>query len=715
MDRQLETSDASAGESGVDDPSATIDAAAMDRFLALGSVVTVAAGEAIVRQDEALGGVRLVLEGRVAIDRDGYRLREFAAGEFIGDGTLFGPDEALGTLYALAPARVLFIPRDAAIDYLTIYSEFGVAFCARAVRDHRARLGKLGEVYVAHRRLTERMETHNANLREAIHAVEQTARLVNQSPHPVLRIASNGLLLFANGPAAPLLQSWRCAIGAEVPPLWTQRVARALETDAPQILEAAIGERVFGVTIVPLPDLGYANVYAQDVTEARRKAALIEHMALHDELTGLPNRAALRDRLDALVDRAASGSRPAGGALMLVDLDGFESVRALFGHPVSDTLLIEAGRRLDGIVGSTGLVAALGGHHFAVLIEIARAAWNEAGAAAIADAIVTVLSRPFEIDTHRLQVGVRIGITFAGVAPGDSSADALKRADLARHQPTSPTGAYSFYRADLEEALHERHLLEIALHRAIGSDEIEVAFQPKVRVADGRIIGAEALARWRHPTRGMIAPAHFIPIAEQTGAIHLLGEQVLRIACRTAVGWPSDELHVAVNLSALQLRQADIVERVAAVLAETGLPSHRLELEITESSLVEDTEHAAAALERLRGLGVGLSLDDFGTGYSCLAYLASLKFDKLKIDRGFVMGMQSSRGTHKIAQTIVRLGAGLEMTVVAEGVECAEQWQQLRALGCAEGQGFLFSRPLTAAEFTATLLASPLLPLETAR
>jgi predicted signal transduction protein with EAL and GGDEF domain len=350
------------------------------------------------------------------------------------------------------------------------------------------------------------------------------------------------------------------------------------------------------------------------------------------------------------------------------------------------------------------MVAALGGHEFAVLTD---ATPDETGAARIADAIVTSLSRPFEIDAHRLQVGARLGITFVGDRPVDGSAGAMKRADLAKHHRGAVPVAYGFYRPELEAALRERHLLEIDLQRAIGTDEIEVVFQPKVNVADGRIIGAEALARWQHPSRGLIMPERFIPIAEQTGAIHQLGEQVLRIACKTATTWSNDALHIAVNLSALQLRQANIAERIAAILDETGLPADRLELEITESLLVEDIERAAETLDRLHKIGVRLSLDDFGTGYSCLAYLANLKFDKLKIDRSFVTGMHRSPELHKIAQSIVRLGAGLDMSVVAEGVELDEQWQQLREIGCAEGQGYLFSRPMTGDQLAQALQRDP--------
>ncbi|MBI3515711.1 MAG: EAL domain-containing protein [Proteobacteria bacterium] len=683
---------------------ATLDRRSLKRFLELGIEVAVAAGHAVMAAGSAVDAFYLVINGRLAVEREGQRLRELQAGEFFGERALFSAEPPIVTIRALGPATLLRITRDAAIDYIALYPQFGANFCALLVRENLARLTRLGEVYIANRALTEQLEAKNDNLRHAIITVEQTARLVSQSPNPVLRIASSGLLLFANGPAEPILGHWRCAIGASVPESWRDLVRDALAAGHPHTLESAIGDGVFVMTVMPMPDLGYANVYGQDMTETRRKAALIEHMALHDDLTGLPNRAALRERLDATVARADRRQ----AALILIDVDGLEPIRALFGHPVSDTLLIDASRRLDAIAGASDLVAALGGNQFAVLLEGTD---DEASATRVVETIIERLSTPFEIDSHRLQIGVHAGIALIGGTSLDSSEHALMRADLAKHQVGSTPGpAYGFYRPDLEQALRERHRLEIELHSAIGTDQIDVVFQPKVRIADGRIIGAEALVRWRHPTRGTVLPDRFIPIAEQTGAIRALGEQVLRLACRTAAGWARDDLHVAVNLSALQLRQADITERVAAILAETGLAPHRLELEITESLLVEDTERAVDTLERLRALGVRLSLDDFGTGYSCLSYLARLKFDKLKIDRSFVVEMHRSPDMRKLAKTIVRLGASLEMAVVAEGIELPEQWQHLRELGCAEGQGYLFSPPLTGAELAAALAASPELP-----
>ncbi|HUA52738.1 MAG TPA: EAL domain-containing protein [Candidatus Sulfotelmatobacter sp.] len=686
---------------------APIDGVSLNRFLELGTVTALATDQVIVHAGATVDGIHLLVSGRLSAERDGHRLRELEPGDFFGSGALFGVEPSLATIRALAPSRVIFIPRDAALDHLALYPEFGMALCARLVRENRARLAQLGEVYVAHRRLTEQMETQHATLCDAVCTVEQTARLISQSPHPVLRISNAGMLLFANGPAAPILRHWGCAIGTQVPADWSELVSQALAADQSRALESTVGDRVFSFTVTPLRDLDYANVYGQDVTEARRKAAQIEHMALHDELTGLPNRAALRDRLDALVAEAAAAARR--HALILVDLVDLEPIRALFGHSVSDAVLVWAAQRLGRIAGTAGMVAALGGHEFALLVEASGAAPDEA-IAKTADAIVTRLSRPFEIDAHRLQVGARLGITFVGGDSTDSSAAAMKRAGLAKHHREPAPAAYSFYRPELEEALHERRALELDLQQAIGTEQIEVVFQPKVNVADGRIIGAEALARWQHPSRGMILPERFIPIAEQTGAIHQLGEQVLRIACQAATSWPDDALHIAVNLSALQLRQADIAQRISAILAETGLAPGRLELEITESLLVEDIERAAETLDRLHRIGVRLSLDDFGTGYSCLAYLANLKFDKLKIDRSFVIGMHRSPELHKIAQSIVRLGAGLEMSVVAEGIELDEQWQQLRELGCAEGQGYLFSRPLTGDQLARALRAGPAAP-----
>jgi diguanylate cyclase (GGDEF)-like protein len=677
---------------------ATIDRRALNRFFELGTELLVPAGAAILRAGSASDGIHLLLEGRLAVTRAGRRLRELAPGDFVGEASLFRADPAPDDVQALGASTLLCIRRDAAIDYMVLHPEFGMALCALLVRENLTQLAELSEVYIANRALTEQVESKNETLRQAIVTVEQTARLVSQSPHPVLRISNAGQLLFANAPAEPILRSWRAAIGSRVPASWRTVVREALEAGSPRALELGVDGAVFMLTVVPLADLGYVNVYAQDVTQERRKTAQIEHMALHDDLTGLPNRAALRQQLDGVIARppAAAGA----AALILLDIDGLEPIRALFGHPVSDQLLVEAGRRLDALIGSTGMVATLGANHFAILLESTH---DEASATAATARIVDRLSVPFEVDSHRLQLGVRAGISLVGDLPGERTEDVLKRADLAKHRVgADPHCSFSVYRPALEQSLREEHALEAELRQAIGTDQIEVWFQPKVGLVDGVTVGAEALARWRHPTRGMVLPERFIPIAERTGMIRELGEQVLRTACRTAAGWAMQDHHVAVNLSALQLRQADIVERVAAILQETGLPAHRLDLEITESLLVEDTDRALVTLTRLRELGVRLSLDDFGTGYSCLSYLARLKFDKIKIDRSFVIDMHRSAEMRKIAKTIVRLGANLEMTVVAEGIELNEQRELLCELGCTEGQGYLFSAPLSSHDWSAS-------------
>ena len=663
---------------------------ALGRFLELGTETRVRAGAPLIQAGAACDSLSLLIDGRLAVTRDGRLLREIEPGTFVGAASLFRAEPPLNDVHALDGATVLQIPSDAAIDYMALHPEFGMALCTLLTRESLDQLARLDEEYVGHRALTEQVQAKNETLRQAIMTVEQTARLVSQSPHPVLRIAQSGVVVFANAPAAPVLRSWRTTVGGQVPVGWQQLVGEALDSGAPRAHELGIDETVFVLTVVPMPDLGYVNVYGQDVTQERRKTALIEHMALHDDLTGLPNRAALRRRLDGVLARAPMTA--GAPALVLVDVDGLEPIRALFGHQVSDQLLVEVARRIDTAVGFNDLVAALGANQFALVLE---GTGDEAEAAAATAALIERLSAPFAIDSHRLQIGARAGVTLIGRRPDDSVEDALKRADLAKHRAAGDPSGFSLYRAELEETLREQHALEIELRQAIGTDQIEVWFQPKVELADGRVIGAEALARWRHPTRGLIAPDRFIPIAEQTGLIRELGEQVLRTACRTAAGWSIEEQHVAVNLSALQLRQADIVERVAAILDETGLPAHRLDLEITESLLIEDTERTLVTLARLRALGVRLSLDDFGTGYSCLSYLAHLKFDKIKIDRSFVMGMHRNADMRKIAQTIVRLGANLEMTVVAEGIELDEQWRLLCELGCTEGQGYLFSRPLS--------------------
>jgi diguanylate cyclase (GGDEF)-like protein len=411
------------------------------------------------------------------------------------------------------------------------------------------------------------------------------------------------------------------------------------------------------------------------------------HLALHDALTGLPNRALFRERLE----QALARSRRAGDmvAALCLDLDRFKEVNDALGHPAGDRLLQEMAARLSRCVRETDTVARLGGDEFAILqvgIEQPR------GAHALAQRLIEVLAEPFDLGEHRTVGGASIGVA---VAPNDGgTADLLlKNADIALYRAKADgRGAARFFEAEMEARLQARHLLERDLRRGLADGRFELHYQPQVEPVRGRTVGFEALLRWRDPERGMVPPAEFIPLAEEIGLILPLGEWALRRACPEAAAWPAP-LRVAVNLSPVQFRHDDLAGVVATALRDAGLTPDRLELEITESIVLHETEATLATLAHLKALGVRISMDDFGTGYSSLSYLRRFPFDKLKIDRSFVQALGGQESDAAIVRAIIGLGRSLGMTTTAKGVETREQLARLRAEGCDEVQGYYFSRP----------------------
>ncbi len=435
----------------------------------------------------------------------------------------------------------------------------------------------------------------------------------------------------------------------------------------------------------------------------RRKVAeqQIAHLAAHDALTGLPNRALFRDRLD---HEFASVRRRGGDfAVLACDLDRFKEVNDTLGHPAGDALLRVIADRLRAVVREGDTVARLGGDEFALVLAHHDGARS---VGLVAQRIIDAVGRPVELDGHLTQVGVSIGIALGSLdSPGGPGghpcgvgADALfKNADIALYRAKgSGRNTYSFYEPGMDAEVVRRNLLERDLRAALHQGGITLHYQPVVRLADEVTGGFEALMRWQHPTRGLIPPGDFIPLAEETGLIVPLGAFALREACREAAGWP-DGLRVAVNVSAMQFRQPGLEQAVLGALAAAGLAADRLELEITESVLMQDSEAVIACLHRLRGLGVRIALDDFGTGYSSLSYLRRFPFDKIKIDRAFVRDI-AELDTAAIVRAIVGIGEQLGTAITAEGVETPEQLAAVRRAGCTEAQGFLYSRPLTAAD-----------------
>ena len=442
-------------------------------------------------------------------------------------------------------------------------------------------------------------------------------------------------------------------------------------------------------------------VTVEDITERRRAEARVRHMAHHDALTGLPNRAVFTERLEGALARLRgevrldNSSPPAAEpsdslAVLFIDLDHFKDVNDTLGHAAGDSLLRLAASRIQGCLRVQDLLARLGGDEFAVLLE---GLLNPDQATEIARRMIEAVSAPFALDGHETLVGASVGIALCKAGDLDVRSDRLLRqADMALYKAKADgRGTSSFFHAGMSSALRRRKDMERDLRRAVAEGGLDVHYQPIVALSTRRVVGAEALVRWHHPEHGPVSPGEFIPWAEQAGLIGDLGAWVLRAACARAARW--DNLSLAVNLSPEQVRQPGLVELVETVLAETGMPARRLELEITEGVLLNDTAATLATLSRLHGLGVRIALDDFGTGFSSLSYLRRFPFDKLKIDRSFITGMNDDSGAAAIVRTIVMLGRSLSMRVTAEGIETPEQRDRLRAFQCDEGQGYLLGRP----------------------
>ncbi|MHC2577252.1 diguanylate cyclase (GGDEF)-like protein [Bradyrhizobium diazoefficiens] len=424
----------------------------------------------------------------------------------------------------------------------------------------------------------------------------------------------------------------------------------------------------------PMQGGGWVATF-EDITEWLEAQAKISHMARHDALTGLPNRVLFHEQLEQGLRRTGSGDQL---AVLCLDLDHFKDINDSLGHPIGDALLKEVGRRLKATVGESDTVARLGGDEFAV-VQIGRS--EEAAARCLAGRLVEVISAPYEIDDHQIVIGVSIGISLSP-QDGSNADELLKNADLALYRAKADgRGTYRFFETGMDARAQARRLLEMDLRAALQRDEFQPYYQPIRDVASGRVVVFEALLRWNHPQRGLIAPINFIPLAEETGLIVQLGEFVLRSACTDAATWP-DDVDVAVNLSPVQFRNPNLIASVTAALTVSGLPARRLELEITESVLLQNSEATLTTLHELRAMGVRISLDDFGTGYSSLSYLRSFPFDKIKIDRSFVSELATREDSMAIIRAVTGLGRSLGIVTTAEGVENDAQLELLRREGC---------------------------------
>ncbi len=462
------------------------------------------------------------------------------------------------------------------------------------------------------------------------------------------------------------------------------------------IVKGGVEGRVFSIVNKPLADGGWLATH-EDVTERQRAEERIVHMARHDALTDLPNRVLLRERLEHELKRVKRGEIL---AVLCLDLDRFKAVNDTLGHPVGDELLKVVADRLRGCTREPDTIARLGGDEFAIIMTSMQQPTDAAGLARrIRDSIV----KPFHLDGHQIVVDISIGIS---VAPLDASTpdQLLKNADMALYGAKGDgRGTYRFFEPEMDARMKARRDLEMDLRSAITNKEFEIHYQPLVNLETNEISGFEALLRWHHPERGIISPADFIPIAEETGLIVALGEWVLRTACKETANWPSDT-KIAVNLSPAQLKSRNLLDVVMSALKDSGMAPNRLQLEITESVLMHNTFGTLAMLHKLRELGVQIAMDDFGTGYSSLSYLRSFPFDKIKIDRSFIQDISSAAEPLAIVHAVAGLAKCLNMVSTAEGVETKQQMETLQTVGCTEMQGYFFSSAKPAAEIVQRFL-----------
>jgi diguanylate cyclase (GGDEF)-like protein len=436
-----------------------------------------------------------------------------------------------------------------------------------------------------------------------------------------------------------------------------------------------------------------------DITERKRSEARLAFMAQHDGLTGLPNRNLLRQTMDEMLLHTRRSTDKV--VVLMLGLDNFKAVNDTLGHAIGDKLLRGVAKRLRSTLREEDALARLNSDEF-VIVQSGLARPEDA--VMLAKRLLKAIAEPYLLDGHSVVIGASIGIAMAP-GDGDDSEKLLKSADMALSRAkTDARGTFAFFEAALDARAQSRRKIEVELRDAIQNDVLRPFYQPLIDLSSGRITGFEALVRWPHAERGMVSPAEFIPVAEDTGLINPLGGLMLRRACMDAATWP-DDVRVAVNLSPSQFRSGNLLSTVTEALKHAGLPPRRLELEITETLLLEKSAQVLATLHALRALGVRISMDDFGTGYSSLSYLRSFPFDKIKIDQSFVRDLGANREAQAIIRSIVSLGKGLGVIITAEGVETEAELSCLRAEGCHEGQGFLFSKARPNAEIVSLLKA----------
>jgi diguanylate cyclase (GGDEF)-like protein/PAS domain S-box-containing protein len=563
-----------------------------------------------------------------------------------------------------------------------------------------------------------RLQGSNRRLAAASLASSQLASIVESADDAILSLRPDGRIATWNDGARAMYGLTSTDVvgerldvlfpgnaGSELPPI-LERVMIGEQVERFETVHQRADSSHFDVwlTFSPIRDEAgqtvAASVVARDISEQKRLEAELAHQALHDSLTGLPNRALFRDRLGHSLVRQRRTSQTTTGrhAVLFVDLDDFKVINDTLGHQTGDELLVAVAGRLQETLREGDTAARLGGDEFTILLENVT---SEADAQHAAARLLESLRQPFDLDGHQVVVSASIGIAF-GESGVDKPDDLLRAADTALYEAKGQgKGRHETYQQTMNVRAWRRLQLESELRLALSRDELRVHYQPIVELESGRITAVEALVRWQHPSRGLIPPGEFIPLAEQTGLIVEIGEFVLRTACAQVAQWgglpQAAGLILSVNVSPRELVRPGFVDGVAGVLASTGLPGDRLKLEITESATLEG-DAAIAALRGLQELGARIAIDDFGTGYSSLGYFRDLPIDGLKIDRAFIDGLGSEREDTAIVTAAIAFGRALEVEITGEGIETAEQLARLRELGCRLGQGFLFSRPVPAAD-----------------
>ena len=528
--------------------------------------------------------------------------------------------------------------------------------------------------------------------------------------HGILLVEPDGHVALCSSEAQRLLGLGPDIVGrsvrAVVSTLWRgrpreraialMRLRRGLNRGEPVTLDVPVAGTQLAIEVGALPGAGWSVAVETAAARADRRQSGLDGAS--DPLTGLPNRARFQARLNearARLDRTGEAF-----AVLTVDLDRFKHVNDTLGHPIGDALLRKVAERLNATLRPTDTVSRFGGDEFALIQSDVS---DAVGVETLARRLVDLLGRAYVVEGHLINIGASVGVALAP-ADGVDPDVLLRNADLALYRAKSDgRDTFRFFKPEMDERMQARRSLELDLRKALALHEFELVYQPQMNLESNKLVGCEALIRWRHPTRGTVSPAEFIPLAEEIGLIISIGEWVVREACKEAVRWP-EGITVAVNLSPTQFKSKKLVQVIASALASSGLPPRRLELEITEGVLLQENAGNLATLHALRALGLGISMDDFGTGYSSLSYLRSFPFDKIKIDRSFVSGPASVSDSMAIVGAIASLGSSFGMTTVAEGVETFEQMQRIRAEGCTDVQGYLISRPVAAADI-ARLLA----------